>query len=263
VTLPTERDPVQFYSKNLSHTLLTAIDRAKESIEISVFRLSDPSMLGALARAQDRGVKVSITTDKGSRAYHCFPWEKAEKSGLMHEKILLIDDVQAYIGSANFTEDSLLAHKNLITGFYSKKLVDVIREGTPTSTVHVGNYSLEIWRLPSKNNAPIERIQNLLDSAGESIKLSMYTLTEPNLIDALISGHKRGVDVQLDLDRNSWKAIDKLKNEGVTTTIANRYPLTHNKDVTIDKNVIILGSANWTKSAFKRNKDIFVIINKA
>jgi len=125
-----------------------------------------------------------------------------------------------------------------------------------------------------------------LKSAKSSIDMAMYFVNfNPNvrkspvneLVEELINAHKRGVKVKVILDQNidfalwneggEWQKQDKnealftyLKKQGVETYYDNLYIITHSKAIVIDKEIVIVGSANWTESSLRKNWEASCLI---
>ena len=73
--------------------------------------------------------------------------------------------------------------------------------------------------------------------------------------------------VEVTIDKKSAKGaskevISRLKGHGVTVYINNHQGLMHHKMCLIDKEIFFFGSANWTKSAFEKNRDYLVRITQ-
>jgi phosphatidylserine/phosphatidylglycerophosphate/cardiolipin synthase-like enzyme len=111
--LPSESSPLLFYSsqlqQDLKQTLLCALKRANKSIFIQIYGLSDPEILSLLKKKQAEGVDVTLFYDaKASKQLATFPGSYPIRAkGLMHRKILIVDEAQIFIGTANFTTPSL------------------------------------------------------------------------------------------------------------------------------------------------------------
>lgn len=249
---------MRFYTKDFTQILTKSIRNARHSIYISLYRLKDPTLLQALVSAQKRGVAVTIHTDPGSKPLHALPWKHYHGSGLMHEKLFIIDTQTTFIGSANGTEDSLLVHKNFLCGFHSAPLAKALLANTPQITLPIGDYTLNLWRLPQKDHNLIERIATLLTTSKQSADISLFTLTHPRLIEAITQSQNPKVR----LDATSWKAIQACRDAGIDVKTPRPYPLEHRKNALIDDTHLIFGSANWTKSAFTKNQEIFAILTK-
>jgi phosphatidylserine/phosphatidylglycerophosphate/cardiolipin synthase-like enzyme len=78
--------------------------------------------------------------------------------------------------------------------------------------------------------------------------------------------HKRGVRVSVSLDRYAGKGAgakvaDYLKKNGVPVFFYQGPGLLHHKFMEIDDELLVNGSANWTKAAFDKNDDCFAILH--
>ena len=115
-------------------------------------------------------------------------------------------------------------------------------------------------------------LEKVLKSAKESIYIAMYAIMARdrdyhpvnNLVGILIDAHKRGVKVKVILE-NSLKednqlAYKLLAKEGIDVKYDKEKILTHTKLLVVDKYITILGSANWTYSAFEMNNESSVLI---
>jgi len=93
-----------------------------------------------------------------------------------------------------------------------------------------------------------------------------YTLATNPFAQALVEAKKRGVDVQVILDKsqktNQLSPAPYLANEGVPTYIDTAHRLSANKIMVIDGNEVISGSFSFTKSA-ESNAESLLIINHA
>ncbi len=130
-------------------------------------------------------------------------------------------------------------------------------------------------------------MKEALAKAEKSIKLVMFTIelavnkdnSKPNqLIDTLIEAKDRGVDVEVILDQNvdfvqrrhssewetkikSTRAYKRLKDAGIKVYYDEPAKYLHAKTIIIDNKIVILGSTNWTGSAFDNNIETDVMIN--
>lgn len=129
-------------------------------------------------------------------------------------------------------------------------------------------------------------VKNAIKEARESIYMVMFKVglrpydknsSVYQLVDELINAHKRGVKVKVILDQNipfiekdnidEWAVEDKntwcykaLKDAGIEVDYDEPSKYLHAKALVIDKEIVILGSANWTESALHRNFETNVLI---
>ncbi len=259
--------------QDLKMTCFKALKNAKSNIHLVMFGLSDPTIINILNKKSQDNIKMKIFYDASSsnnldvKPYQLF---KVKSKGLMHQKILVIDNSLIFLGSANFTTSSLMMHDNLIIGFFSPQIAKFLSEKAPFSpgniSTMVGGQEVEVWLLPDFQNKALAKIINLIDLANHSIQLAMFTFTHPVLTDSLIRAKNRGVDVKIAIDFQtkkgaSCKVIEKLEKEKIEVLFNRDIKLCHHKYILLDKKTLICGSANWTKSAFKNNYDCFLILH--
>lgn len=283
--LPSTDQPVALYSNqsndDLSLIYLNAIQSAKHSITMVIYSLIDPCIISALQKKCSEGVPVHIVCD--AKASLGITRKLPEASivkrigqGLMHQKILIIDQKRILLGSANMTQDSLRTHGNLVTALEHPPLAEVMsakarsmdEEGNFTPLMHqnfkAGGQNVELWELPDDAQS-INRMVQLLRSAKKTIKVAMFTWTRRDFTQELIEAKKRGVKVEAVVDRCSGKGasakiVKMLEEGGVPVRLSTGQGLLHYKFAYIDEEILINGSANWTDAAFRVNDDFFLVI---
>lgn len=270
-------------SSDLPQTLIRAIHDAKKSVVLFVYSLTDSSIIKALNQKADAGIEVRVVVDgKASPnvSRRLSPHVKLTKkfgNGLMHLKILLIDEQEIWLGSANMTKASLNMHGNLViamvnptmgnyilekeTGLKKEGISPPLQKGTFSS----GKQEVELWFLPDNQEASL-RLKNLIRSAQKTIQIAMFTWTRRDLAQEVIEAHKRGVKVQVILDHHAGrgtgsKVVDMLQNENISVRLSSGGPLLHHKFMLIDGSTLVNGSANWTLSAFTQNDDCFIVMH--
>ena len=101
-------------------------------------------------------------------------------------------------------------------------------------------------------------INHAIENAKESLLVQAYSFTSVPIAEALIRAHKRGVKVQVLLDKSQrtqkYCILDVLVSAGVPTLIDAAHAIAHNKVMVIDNEVVITGSFNFTKAAEERNE---------
>jgi len=275
--LPSPDAPPILYSNQTQDDLkvlyLSAIDRAKRSIHLLSYGLSDPSLLHKLKeKARDVKVKAyyDVKSNKPLPVDQGIEFHPIDEAGLMHQKILVVDEKIVFIGSANMTKYSLQMHDNLVLGLYSPTIAKFLVEKTPFSSAHqttwVGGQQIDLWTLPDAKNYALVYLKEKIRKAQNKIFVSMFTLTHPTLIKELIEAHNRGVHIQVVVDRTSAKgaskkALNQLKKEKIKIRTSMGIQFMHHKFMVIDDKDLILGSTNWTKSAFYKNRDCFIVLN--
>jgi phosphatidylserine/phosphatidylglycerophosphate/cardiolipin synthase-like enzyme len=84
-----------------------------------------------------------------------------------------------------------------------------------------------------------------LDAAKESVLVQPYSFTSAPIAKALMEAHKRGVKVQVILDKSQrtekYSSATFFQNEGIPTFIDDIHGLAHNKVMVIDGRIVITG----------------------
>jgi cardiolipin synthase A/B len=259
--LPTRKEPLVFYSpasqNSLKWVLLSSIKKAKTSIFISAFSFDDLDIIQAIEKKAKKGLTVRVFYDPKHTYTKLFSsnvvYIPKTFSGLAHRKVLMIDDMITFFGTANFTESSLEMHANSIVGIYSPDLSKWLTSaclGLKKSSTFVSS-DFSVHLLP--NHEAANYIIEIIDQSKRSIHLAQFSLSHPQIIDAINRAKLRGVQLEGVVDRSVRR---DLGLRGYS-----RLGLMHQKLALIDEETLIIGSANWTKSAFIKNEDLFAVIH--
>ena len=104
-----------------------------------------------------------------------------------------------------------------------------------------------------------------ISRAKQSIYVQAYGMTSPDITESLIEAHKRGVLVQILLDKSNltdkWSKMPELLDAGIEVTIDKLTGIAHNKIMIIDSSRVITGSFNFTRSADSKNAENILIID--
>jgi phospholipase D len=101
-------------------------------------------------------------------------------------------------------------------------------------------------------------------SAKNQIRVQAYNFTQKDILSALAEARKRGVDVEIILDKTNdrtksgkaaYTGATYEANAGVPVWIDEHVAIAHNKVIVIDGRLVIGGSFNYTDSAEKRNAE--------
>jgi phosphatidylserine/phosphatidylglycerophosphate/cardiolipin synthase-like enzyme len=112
------------------------------------------------------------------------------------------------------------------------------------------------------------RITRAIRNAGRSIWLTMYLLTDRTIIHDLEYAHAYGVDVRVILERHPYGAADNTNLYAYNNLMAadipvhwasSRFRLTHEKSMLVDGATAYIMTTNFTRSAFRSNREFDVI----
>jgi phosphatidylserine/phosphatidylglycerophosphate/cardiolipin synthase-like enzyme len=285
--IPKDGSPPLLFSTQTNHDLqrsyISAINKAEKSILILIYSITDRKVIHALREKAEQGVDVTlicheeISYDIEKRIGPQVKILKRFGQGLMHLKILVIDNKDCFIGSANLTNASLKMHGNLVTAFNSPALSTFVSEKALSMGLYqnakdfksqnfiIGGQLVEMWFLPDDAGASI-RIKQLIREAKKTIKVAMFTFTRQDFAKELISASLRGVLVDVAMDNlaskgSSLNIYNLLKQSNIAILLNKGPGLLHYKFLLLDGKTLVNGSANWTKNAFNTNDDCFVVIH--
>ncbi len=277
VEFPSSEEPAQLYSNQIGDDLhllfCEALAMAKQSLYLEMYSITDPDIISILKNQALQHKQIAIIADKsaspalkkkiGSTALQSITnFQLYEGKGLMHRKIVIIDQDLVLLGSTNFTKASLNMHDNLVLAIREQSLAHFCQNSRPPWFYSKGQ--ITAWKLPESGKEAIETLCSFLSTAKKTIRVAMFTFTHQRLAEELIKAHQRGVDVQVALDHytregSSKKVANRLIANGIPLFISQGVQLLHHKWALIDE-TLVTGSANWTQSAFHRNKDLLLAI---
>jgi phosphatidylserine/phosphatidylglycerophosphate/cardiolipin synthase-like enzyme len=103
-----------------------------------------------------------------------------------------------------------------------------------------------------------------LDRATNSVLVQAYSFTSAPIAKALVDAHKRGVKVEVILDKSQktekYSSADFVQHAGIPTFIDAKHAIAHNKIMIIDGKTILTGSFNFTKAAEANNAENLLVI---
>jgi phosphatidylserine/phosphatidylglycerophosphate/cardiolipin synthase-like enzyme len=122
--------------------------------------------------------------------------------------------------------------------------------------------SIEVYFSPQ--NGSTAAIEREIDRARSEILVQAYSFTSAPIAHALLKAHKRGIKVEVILDKSQknqrYSSFTFLTNARIPTYIDARHAIAHNKIILIDRSVVITGSFNFTKAAEEKNAENLLII---
>ncbi|HKJ38402.1 MAG TPA: phospholipase D-like domain-containing protein, partial [Anaerolineales bacterium] len=188
----------------LDGPLVAAIDEARLSIDVAAYSISLNSVRYALIRAHDRGVNVrmvmeSNNMDRSDVQYLLeagVPIIGDNRAGLMHDKFIVIDRSEVWLGSMNFTDSGTYEDNNNLIRIYSTKIAenysvefnemfernlfgtDVLAE-TPNPVITLDGTRINTYFSPDDH--VLTAIYSLLSEADESIYFLAFSFTSNEL----------------------------------------------------------------------------------
>lgn len=110
-----------------------------------------------------------------------------------------------------------------------------------------------------------EVVVEALGRARRTVLVQAYSFTSTPIAKALVDAHRRGVKVEVVLDKSQrtekYSSATFLTNSGIPTSIDVAHAIAHNKVMVIDGQTVITGSFNFTKAAEENNAENLLVIS--
>ena len=279
------------YQGGVDETLAEAIDRARFRVDLAAYDFNLWSLRSALIRAHQRGVSVRVVAEGDHLSREEFqdlieagiPVIPDPNPGLMHDKLILMDSSELWMGSMNFTLNGVYRHDNHLLRIYSIPLVENyrmefeemfenqlfgtrIQDNTPHPVVVEHGSRIETFFSP--DDQPRQRIEEVLAGADQSIEFLAFSFTSDSLAEIILERAARGVRVRGVFDQSQISPrfgaeYARFKEEGVDVCQDGSPEKMHHKLILVDGEIVITGSYNLTESAEKENDENLLIIHNA
>lgn len=271
--------------------LVEAIDAARLSIDVAAYSLSLNSIRNALLRAHERGATVRIVMETGNMDRSDpqilieagVPIVGDNSNGLMHNKFIVIDKQEVWLGSMNFTDSGTYEDNNNLMRIHSAEMAEnftkefeemfiqhafgetVIPE-TPHPMLTIGETDIQVYFSP--DDGVINSLVPLLNSAQQSIHFLAFSFTANELGDIVRAKAEAGLTVAGVMDEeqvssNQGTEFDPFQQAALQVPIDGIEGQMHHKVFIIDEKIVALGSYNFSRSAEERNDENLLIIYDA
>jgi phosphatidylserine/phosphatidylglycerophosphate/cardiolipin synthase-like enzyme len=268
--------------------LVEAIDAARLSVDVAAFSITLNSVRNALIRAHERGVNVRIvmestnmdTSDVQRLQEAGVPIVGDEREGLMHDKFMVIDRSEVWLGSMNFTDSGAYDDNNNMIRILSTKIAenysvefkemfeenkfgeDIVPQ-TPNPTVTLDGTRLDTFFSP--DDQVLASLYDLLARSEKSIYFLAFSFTSNELGSIIRQQAEAGLDVRGVMDEeqinsNTGTEFDPFRQAGIDVRIDGNDGQMHHKVIIIDEKIVVTGSYNFSRSAEERNDENVVII---
>jgi phosphatidylserine/phosphatidylglycerophosphate/cardiolipin synthase-like enzyme len=263
-----------------------ALRHARHSIDLELYEFQRPDLATLLLDAHDRGVAVTAIKDPSERSSRPI-WAELEQGGIRvvayplerltidHLKLLIVDRAEAIVGGINWGTHSPVNHD-----------FDVLAVGPVVDNLErVFRQDLALAGDAAALPPPVadRQVQVLVTHPGEgiraaalaairaaqhSIDLEMYVLSDRLVLEALASAARRGVRVRAVLDPTQPQnaaAMTELQPAGALMRLYRQAgdELLHAKLGIFDRQIVLFGSCNWSRSGFTRNHELDLLVHDA
>ena len=249
---------------------------AKQSLEMTMYELSDPAAEQILIADHDKGVRVQVLLDRdysggsvNQAAYSTLsaagvPVAWTNDSEIFHQKTITVDDAQSAIMTGNLTSQ-----------YYATTRDFVVMDSQAADVAAIESVFASDWTgaVPSPGPAGADLVWSpgsasplvaLIDSAQHSVEVENEEMDSSAIEAALEADASRGVTVTVIMTSDSdWdSAFSQLESAGVHVVL---YPDTstavyiHAKVIDVDGTKAFVGSENFSTASLDDNRELGVI----
>ncbi|PJF41853.1 MAG: hypothetical protein CUN55_11195, partial [Phototrophicales bacterium] len=295
----------------IEEAILEAINGATTSIDGAFYEMNLESIANALIAAKQRGVRVRLVVDdedfvhreeldpensvldlleaSGFRLY-CEDQQPRDydircddrPSSLMHNKFMIIDGIEVWTGSMNYTHNGIYNNNNNVIVFRSQALVEnyeymfnlMFEEGIfnlagtdgndiPNRRPTINGVRVENYFAPDDGNMIEQRVVELINGAQKSIYVMAYGITLDSIGEAIVERYQNGVAVQGLFETRAATArgseFPLLGCAGITVKRDGNPNTFHHKVIIIDGEIVITGSFNFSDNAKNNSENVTII----
>lgn len=109
-----------------------------------------------------------------------------------------------------------------------------------------------------------EAVVSEIGNAKTEILVQAYSFTSKPIAKALVDAARRGVRIEVVLDRSQrsqrYSSADFIAHAGIPTYIDQAHAIAHNKIMIIDRATLITGSFNFTRAAEESNAENLLVM---
>jgi phosphatidylserine/phosphatidylglycerophosphate/cardiolipin synthase-like enzyme len=268
--------------------LAEAIRNAEFSVDAAIYHLNLWSIRDALIAAHNAGVQVRVVAESDNLdEVEIQELREAgievlgdRRESLMHNKFVVIDGLEVWTGSMNFTVNGAYRNDNNLIHIRSSKLAenfttefdemfvrdmfgDNIIARTPNPSLTIDGTPIETYFSPDDGTAA--HIISAIQSAEESIYFLAFSFTSDPIAEALLERAAAGVAVagvfeESQYFSNTGGEFDHLSEAGMDVRLDGNDQNMHHKVFIIDGKIVVTGSYNFSRSAEERNDENTLII---
>lgn len=290
-------DAVITETPDSDHSLIIqSIDQAQSSVQMWMYHLTDDGVIQALIRARGRGCAVQVILDSSSMQNSKYmdifkqlstanisAVSSSKAFRLTHTKTFVIDGNLAFISTMNLVGHYEGTSAMRDFGLFTKD-AEIIQELNSVFAADLVNAQNDTMTTPALSNPNLvwspanseQKLADLIDSAQQSVLMTVENIGQTGVADAMTRATARGVKVQIitpmcDLNPNpafNYPTLRTLMKSGVDSRVmptpsSNDTPYMHAKVIIVDQRTAFLGSENFSYSSLILSRETGVVFSNA
>ena len=261
-------------------SILDAIRGARRRVLVEMYMLTAPDAVSALLAARAAGAEVRVLLepapygDPGANqpAFAALAaagidvrWT-ARSVGLVHAKLIALDDTAAFIMTLNLTGAGLGSNREYVA--IDRDSGDVGWAERVWNADAIGGDSGPPPAGARLLVSPVDarsRLGASIDAATASIQIEIEELSDTDLVDRLIAARTSGIEVSIvapaaNRSPATTAALGRLAAAGATVRVLAR-PVVHAKAMVVDGLRAYVGSMNFTRASLDDNREFGLLLD--
>lgn len=264
--------------------------QATEQVDVAAFELDMPTLVDALIELAKRGVTVRIVTDSDNAKQSSINRLRRngisvvedKRSGLMHNKFIIIDQHYLWTGSMNLASSDIYCHNNNFVRFdaptlaanYTAEMDEMYGErsfgptspqNTPNEHLLLNGIEVENYFAPEKEMELVNVLARTVVRAEHEILFMAFSFTSEAIGEAMLGRADAGVQVRgifekLGAESGYYPIMAAASLPNVDVRLDGNSALLHHKVIIIDRKTVIFGSFNFSASANRNNDENLVVV---
>ena len=259
--------------------LISAIQAATTSVHMTMYLLSNSSIINALIAQKSAGHEVKVLLNKtfpGGQGSNTSSYNQLLGAGvnvqwapagftLTHEKCLIIDAATAWIMTMNATQTSPIDNREYLA-------VDTdpsdVAEAEAIFAADFANQAVSAnGKLVVAPDNARGKLVALVAAAKTTVDMEAEELSDASLVAAMAAASDRGIKVRVVIatgagSPSQQQGIALLKQHGVKLVSVST-PYMHAKSIVVDGAYAYVGSENFSTGSLQYNRELGVLTNAA
>lgn len=271
-------EPVVVYPlpDSTSAPFVATVNRAQKTLRVMVYQMGFGPILDAIVVKATAGIDVRVILDVSQKSTNQKYFDKLTAAGAkvkwsrevftyMHAKVILADDAEVMIATANYSESYLAKERN-----YAAKDTDSNDVASATAIFDADwnetDPDLACTRLVVSPVNSRESLLGLIKGANHSLEIESMQFADKAIAEAVLAQKAKGVDVRVILADPSWidanaAAGETLKAAGIDVRYL-KSPGVHAKAIVADDARAYVGSENLSFTSLSKNREVGVIVDE-
>lgn len=269
--------------------------RAQTQVDVAAFDLDAEPIVAALMTLNERGVAVQIVTDTDNADLSSIRRLRRngisvvedKRSGLMHNKFIIIDNRYLWTGAMNFTSNDVYCNNNNTVRFdapalaanYRAELEEMYNDRlfgpdspdtTPQEQLFIQGIEVNNYFAPERELELINVIARTVTRAQQEILFMAFSFTNEEIGEAMLGRADAGVPVHgifektgSDTASSYYGIMRKAGLTNVQVRLDGNPRLLHHKVIIVDRQIVVFGSFNFSASANRSNDENLLIVHDA